>query len=199
MDVKTLCLGVLSFGDASGYDIKKTLEGPFSHFFLAGFGSIYPALAELADAGLVSWTAQPQAGKPNRKVYRLTDPGREAFVEALVHTEPRHKVRSEFLVLMYFAHLLPPERLREVLDQRLAEMRGCCQLIDDSEGGGAAEPPGVEFVRGFGRALLAAGERYLREHRQDLEKAVSASATNSLAGASGDYAAGGPLLKVNKA
>src|SRR3546814_8991519 len=33
MDAKTLCLGVLSRGAASGYEIKKAFEeGPFSHF-----------------------------------------------------------------------------------------------------------------------------------------------------------------------
>jgi len=39
MDVKTLCLGVLNRGEASGYEIKKQCEeGPFSHFYAAGFG-----------------------------------------------------------------------------------------------------------------------------------------------------------------
>ncbi len=33
MDVKTLCLGVLCHGDATGYDIKKHFETAFSHFF----------------------------------------------------------------------------------------------------------------------------------------------------------------------
>jgi hypothetical protein len=43
--VKTLCLAVLSMGDASGYEIKKLLEGPFRHIHEASFGAIYPALA----------------------------------------------------------------------------------------------------------------------------------------------------------
>ncbi|MCZ6511637.1 MAG: PadR family transcriptional regulator, partial [Alphaproteobacteria bacterium] len=48
MDTKTLCLGVLTHGDASGYEIKKALEdGPFGHIQEIGFGSIYPALAKL--------------------------------------------------------------------------------------------------------------------------------------------------------
>jgi hypothetical protein len=54
MDVKTLCLGVLTEGNKSGYEIKRCFEEAFSHFFVAGFGSIYPALAELSRAGLVT-------------------------------------------------------------------------------------------------------------------------------------------------
>ena len=38
MDVKTLCLGVLHFGDATGYEIKKMVEdGMFNHFIEAKF------------------------------------------------------------------------------------------------------------------------------------------------------------------
>src|SRR3546814_3071348 len=55
MDAKTLCLGVLSRGAASGYEIKKAFEeGPFSHFHQASFGSIYPALNALSADGLVA-------------------------------------------------------------------------------------------------------------------------------------------------
>jgi DNA-binding PadR family transcriptional regulator len=33
MNVRTLCLGILSTGEASGYEIKKDIEeGLFSHF-----------------------------------------------------------------------------------------------------------------------------------------------------------------------
>ena len=45
MDVKTVCLGMLTDGPASGYDLKKQFESTFSHFFAAGYGSIYPALS----------------------------------------------------------------------------------------------------------------------------------------------------------
>ena len=51
LDVKTLCLGLLSRGEASGYDLKKDFESLFRHFFPAGYGSIYPALAGLALVG----------------------------------------------------------------------------------------------------------------------------------------------------
>ena len=45
VDVKTVCLGMLTDGEASGYDLKKHFESSFGHFFAAGYGSIYPALA----------------------------------------------------------------------------------------------------------------------------------------------------------
>ena len=72
MDVRTLCLGVLSFGDATGYEIKKYFEEAFSHFFVAGYGSIYPALAELAEEGLVRVRDQIGDRRAGAKVYQLT-------------------------------------------------------------------------------------------------------------------------------
>ena len=49
MDVRTLCLGVLSMGSASGYEIKKRLENGFGHFYDASFGSIYPGQSREPD------------------------------------------------------------------------------------------------------------------------------------------------------
>ena len=67
MDTKTLCLGVLTRGDASGYEIKKAFEdGPFGHIQEIGFGSIYPALAKLLQDDLVTVTQYAQAGRPAR-------------------------------------------------------------------------------------------------------------------------------------
>ena len=49
MNVRTLCLGILSLQEASGYEIKKDVEdGVFCHLIDASFGSIYPALTQLA-------------------------------------------------------------------------------------------------------------------------------------------------------
>ena len=130
MDVKTLCLGVLTLRDMTGYEIKKHFEQSFAHFFVAGYGSIYPALSDLTRAGLVSCQDVAQAKRPDKKVYSITETGRAQLAAALAETPPRHKVRSEFLVLLYFAHLLSSERLAEVLDQRVRDIDSMIASID---------------------------------------------------------------------
>ena len=63
--------------EASGYEIKKDIEeGLFSHFIDASFGSIYPALTQLAAEGLLTVRAEEQTGKPDKKVYAITEAGR---------------------------------------------------------------------------------------------------------------------------
>jgi DNA-binding PadR family transcriptional regulator len=130
MDVKHLCLGVLSSGPASGYDIKKHFESSFRHFFVAGYGSIYPALSKLLEQGHVEVECLPQERLPDKKIYRITEAGREAFQIALENSVPRHKIRSEFLAMMHFAHLLPPVQVREALEVHLSELE---QLRDSLE------------------------------------------------------------------
>lgn len=170
MDTKTLCLGVLSLGESTGYDIKKTFEQTFSHFFVAGFGSIYPALADLAREGLVECQEVAQERRPAKKVYRLTDAGHEALRAAMAVEEPRHKVRSEFMVLTFFSHLLTPERLNTVLDLRCRDMEQLLASVDEVRTCPALTP-GMRFTAGFAEAVVSAGLEYIRNNRAEFEAA----------------------------
>ena len=165
MDVKTLCLGLLSLEDACGYDLKKTFESLFKHFFSASYGSIYPALADLAKAELVDCTKVPQAGNPDRKVYRITD--------ALNDTEPQHKLRSEFLATIYFADLLDTKRLGALLDDRLQKLRDTVAHIEHIEREwGPEAPAGARFVAGFNTVVAKAAAEYVETNRHLLPNVI---------------------------
>jgi len=174
MDVKTLCMGALTMGEASGYEIKKVFEEAFSHFYVAGFGSIYPALAELTREGYVVCSDIEQVKRPAKKVYRLTESGQEAFRQALAETYPNHRVRSDFMVLMAFAHLLTPEQLEGILDSRLADIGQQLEAVNGCEEERGELGPGVEFAAGFARTVLKAGRDYIEANRgvlvQSLQK-----------------------------
>jgi DNA-binding PadR family transcriptional regulator len=166
MDVKTVCLGMLTDGAASGYDIKKEFESTFAHFFAAGYGSIYPALSALASEGLVSCEQIPQDRKPDRKVYEITEDGRQFLLKALEKPNPSHKVRSEFLATMCFADLMPSEQIETVLNHRVEECAYYANMISEIEASHAAEwTPGKRFVAGFGRAMTYAIKSYIEENR----------------------------------
>ena len=178
MDVKTLCLGVLAEHPMTGYEIKKLFEQQFRHFFVAGYGSIYPALAELARAGLVTVESVEQDGRPDKKVYRITASGREQLANELSTTEPRHKVRSEFLALLYFAHLVPPARMAVILDHMTREWDEV--LADDLARECGTMTPGQKFARDYGRMILATACAHVRCHApallRDLEHAARGAA-----------------------
>ena len=172
MDVKTLCLGLLTVREACGYDLKKTFESSFKHFFPAGYGSIYPALADLAEAGLVNCREIPQVGKPDRKVYRITEAGEKSFIHALNRTDPQHKLRSEFLAMIYFADRIDNERLVDLLDDRVARLRESIRHIEKTNNAnGEPSSPGADFVAGFGAVIAEAAARYIESNRHLLTNA----------------------------
>ena len=166
MDVKKVCLGMLTDGEASGYDLKKHFESTFGHFFAAGYGSIYPALSSLAEQGLVSCEHIPQEGKPDRKVYQITAAGHTYLLKALEDPAPSHKVRSEFLATMCFAHLMSSEQVELVLDSRIEETERYLTMFSKIECDGMQDwPPGMRFVLGFGRAVTEAVKAYVENNR----------------------------------
>lgn len=174
MDVKTVCLGMLTQGPASGYDLKKLFESSFGHFFAAGYGSIYPALSSLAEQGLVRCEEISQEGKPDRKLYSITERGQNELKSALENPCPSHKVRSEFLATLFFAHLMSAEQVDRVLDNRMREIDDFLQFIagiDFSER--SCWPPGASFVAGFGVAMAEASKKYIDEHRHSLADAAT--------------------------
>ena len=167
MDVKTLCLGVLTLGDASGYEIRKQFEeGPFAHFFQASYGSIYPSLGRLLDEGLVSVTEHAQDGKPDKKVYNLTPAGRARFTEALGDLPAPDSFRSEFLVYLFFAELMPEGQLETVFDAYHKHFQDMADVIEGLSFDRV--PPGRMFVRRMGHTFYKTMADYMEQHREEL-------------------------------
>ena len=170
MDVKTLCLGLLSLDEACGYDLKKNFESLFKHFFSAGYGSIYPALADLAEEGLVECRDMPRNSGPTRKVYEITAAGRKYFQDTLDTTNPTHKLRSDFLVMMYFSNQIDTNRLQLLLDNGISEFQDATAHIEQMTEVRAADiPAGTRFVAGFGKAIAQAAASYIEANRHLLE------------------------------
>ena len=167
MDVKTLCLGVLSRGEFSGYEIRKQFEeGPFAHFQEAGFGSIYPSLKRLTEDGLVSCIEHQQDSKPDKKVYRITPKGREALFEAINQDPGPDKLRSDFLFVFFFSDLLTPGQVDRLIDRRIAHHSAIIDRLEMCDSGHRRD--GESFVLHYGIAMHRAARSFLESHRHEL-------------------------------
>ena len=168
MDTKTLCLGVLTHGDASGYEIKKAFEdGPFGHIQEIGFGSIYPALAQLLKDNMLTVTQYAQEGRPDKKVYRLTAAGRLSLLDALDEPTEADKVRSDFLFRMMFAHLLSPSALEAMIDERMTVLTTAIEHLEQCEDDGF-DHASEAFINGYALSIYRAMADYIEEHRYQL-------------------------------
>ena len=175
MDAKTLCLGVLVMGDASGYEIRKMFEeGPFAHFQDVGYGSIYPALSKLSEEGLIAVTDTPGEGHPDKKVYAVTPAGRAVFRKSLARAPMTDKIRSDTAFLMFFAEYLDPDHLRTVYDDYLTFYRERIRVMQELDPEGVSE--GRLFVRGLGLAFYQAVVTYMTDNRERFLNAAPGNA-----------------------
>ena len=168
----------------SGYDLRRAIQATFGHFWTESFGQIYPELARLVAAGLI--TAAPgsrqRRGAP-RQVYRLTAAGREYLDDWLVMPARSQVHRNELLLKLYFAGERSPAaglthiaRQRGDLTRRLALLTRVearlRQLLDET-------PALAGWLAGVrhGVLLAEAGVRWCDEAEELLAMAVNRSAS----------------------
>jgi len=165
VDVKTACLGVLTMGDATGYEIRKQFEdGPFSIFVEGGYGSIYPALNRLTEEGCVTCATESQDKRPDRKVYSITGKGKLALVDRLGAMPGPDKFRSDFLFTLFFAEHLSARWVETVVDARIAECRAKLDQMRQCSHETQASA-GHAFVHDFGVAYYEMALRFLEENK----------------------------------
>jgi DNA-binding PadR family transcriptional regulator len=132
MDVQSVLLGFLIRSSMTGYDLRKAFSMSFSFFSGLSYGSIYPSLKKMESRGLITKRVEIGDGAPNRKVYTITEAGRQAFLEALRSPfVPEQPKRAFLMRLFFFAHLSAEEREQIVLVQldAVKRLRGDLEAI----------------------------------------------------------------------
>jgi PadR family transcriptional regulator, regulatory protein AphA len=173
MNIRTLCLGMLSIKEASGYELKKEIEdGMFRHFIDASYGSIYPALTQMNAEGLLTVRAEEQSGRPDKKVYAITETGRAALAKGLAVVPGKDKFKSEFLFEMLLQHLLSKEHVDLAISKQHADLSEDLDKIGNcrAEMGGKGDDPGSRFVMGYGECVLRAALNFLEAQCPRLKK-----------------------------
>ena len=123
-------LGLLSIRPSSGYDLKQTCDRVLRHFWTEGYGSIYPILKRLEVGGYARSWVEAQEGRPDRRVYEITEAGREVLNLWLSEPIEPPRIRNEMLLKLFLgpqgalSDLEANVRLyREQHEQKLAEYR----------------------------------------------------------------------------
>ncbi len=119
----------------SGYDLTRWMERETSHFFAIGHSSIYPALARMQREGLVRFEVVPSEHGPERKVYSVTQAGREALLSWAAQPAAERQVRDEQLVKALCYGFLPKERALARLREEKAGHEEKLALYEEFERG----------------------------------------------------------------
>ncbi|MFC4768365.1 PadR family transcriptional regulator [Effusibacillus consociatus] len=102
-------LGMLSLEPMSGYDIKKKIHRGIGEFWSESFAQIYPILKQLVEEGYAVCQIEDQEGKPDRKVYSITEAGRDELMKWLSEPVTYYPLRIELLLKLFFAHNASPD------------------------------------------------------------------------------------------
>lgn len=98
MALRHAVLAALLEGDASGYQLAKRFDVGVANFWSATPQQLYRELDRLADDGLVGVVVVEQQRRPNKRVFSLTDAGRDAL-RAFTTEAPRPvAMRDDLLV-----------------------------------------------------------------------------------------------------
>lgn len=97
-------LALLAKGPAHGYELKQSLEKLFGAAYpQANVGQIYVTLGRLERAGLISGHDVNQSNRPNKRIFELTEAGREAVAAWFEETSNEPRVRDEFFMKLALA------------------------------------------------------------------------------------------------
>jgi PadR family transcriptional regulator, regulatory protein AphA len=110
-------LGMTGLGARSGYEIKRTVELSIRFFWTISPAQVYPSLAKLEKAGLLTGRDAPQ-GNRQRRVYERTHEGAQALRDWLTRSEAMpFELRDIAMVKLFFADALDPTDAHRLLAQ----------------------------------------------------------------------------------
>ncbi|WP_047152078.1 PadR family transcriptional regulator [Aneurinibacillus tyrosinisolvens] len=142
--IRYAMLTLLAREPLSGYDIKQQMNNRMGPFWKAGSNQVYPELAKMEGEGLVKlYGLEQHAYRPVRKLYEITEAGREALIQWTTEPTERENIRDEFLLKAYNTWLVEPEKMiirieekKKEHEERLAayldKVEELTQLLDSS-------------------------------------------------------------------
>lgn len=120
MSLEHAILGFLNYRPLSGYDLKKIFDTSVRHFWPADQAQIYRTLNRLAEKDWAEMEVVEQADRPDRKVYHITEAGRQELHQWLLTPLPFGENRSAPLIQVFFAGQLSDEEVLAIF-QRVAD------------------------------------------------------------------------------
>jgi PadR family transcriptional regulator, regulatory protein AphA len=123
MSLEYAILGFLNYHPYTGYDLKKIFDSSIRHFWPADQSQIYRTLSRLTEQGYAEMEKVPQADRPDRKVYSITETGRRELLHWLAGPPSMEDPRSSPLVQVFFAGQLSDEEVLAKFEGFAAMMR----------------------------------------------------------------------------
>lgn len=120
MSLRNAILGFLNYQPMSGYELNGYFKESVGFFWTADQSQIYRTLSDLEADELVKSKVVPQAGKPDRREYRILPKGRKVFDAWLKQPLAPDVLREPFLLKLFLAQPLGADGVQALLAEKLA-------------------------------------------------------------------------------
>jgi PadR family transcriptional regulator AphA len=180
-------LGLLTIQPMSGYDLGQTIRESVGHFWNESYGQIYPNLKKLTAGGFLTARTERQKGKPDRRIYSITQKGRERLASWLAVSPQPEIPRNELLLKLFFGgqaslqiSIDHVQRMMETESAVLRKIEWIEKEIDKNR-----QYPDVPYWRmavRFGQLELEAHQRWAQETLAVLNKLIKKQRSPGVAG-----------------
>jgi PadR family transcriptional regulator, regulatory protein AphA len=131
MSLSYAMLGLLTYGPMTGYNLKKIFDRSISHVWAASLSQIYRELSTLEKKGYVYSNIEKQEDRPDKRIYNITEEGRESFQNWLTDfpentSSPK---RDEFMLRIFFGSKLGKEQLINQFKRFIIEKKEYLKLL----------------------------------------------------------------------
>lgn len=131
MSLEYAILGFLNYAPLTGYDLKKVFDSSVRHFWYADQSQIYKTLSRLTEKHLVQMEVVEQTERPDRKVYHITQSGREELMIWLKGPIPMDNPRSAPLIQVFFSAQLDDEHSLQYFRHAAQLVRGILAIYTE--------------------------------------------------------------------
>jgi DNA-binding PadR family transcriptional regulator len=123
-------LGLLIIQRMTLYELNQAFKQGISMFYSASYGSLQVAVKNLLGKGLIVFEEKVEKGR-NKKVYCITEEGRQAFYQWMLAEIPVNKLEVLALAKVYFLGLMDDlEDRRQIIQDILVK----AQIVEDQLG-----------------------------------------------------------------
>ena len=164
-------LGLVASKPRSGYDIKRIVDKTIRHCWAASYGQIYPELKRLEEAGWITGDDVPNGGRA-RRVFSITDAGRDALNGWFGGMETRIELRDESLLRLFFADTLPSEHALGLLAARREGYRAMLEHLSSLDDGTGPDLTFVDLVYRWGLDYCEWGVEWCDRQQRRLRRAA---------------------------
>ncbi|MGV8911973.1 MAG: PadR family transcriptional regulator [Rhodoglobus sp.] len=155
-------LGFVAIQPMTGYELGKAFSTTAAHFWPADQSQLYRTLHRAEADGRLESTTVEQTTRPDRRLYSILEPGREALDTWLRSPLEPDNSREPFLLRLFFAASLGTAGVIELLDQRRSAAIELLTTLDALASSAPQKPSKTTLAIHLQYATLESGRTHAR-------------------------------------